>query len=68
VGSQLIYNRKSKESLFLGALTSDRLLTIFHLKEQVQARTRRSFLRSSVDGDNEIMKGNRSGILLPLNG
>jgi len=34
VGSQLIYNRKSKESLFLGALTSDRLLTIFHLKEQ----------------------------------
>jgi hypothetical protein len=34
VGSQLIYNRQSGESLFLGALTSDRLLTIFHLKEQ----------------------------------
>jgi hypothetical protein len=34
VGSQLIYNRKSGESLFLGALTSNRLLTIFHLKEQ----------------------------------
>ncbi len=35
VGSQLIYNRESKQSLvFLGALTSDRLLTIFHLKEE----------------------------------
>jgi hypothetical protein len=34
VESQLIYNRKSGDSLFLGALTSDRLLTIFHLKEQ----------------------------------
>jgi hypothetical protein len=34
VGSQLIYNRQSGESLFLGALTSDRLLTVFHLKEQ----------------------------------
>ena len=34
VGSQLIYNRESGQSLFIGALTSDRLLTIFHLKEQ----------------------------------
>jgi alpha-galactosidase len=34
VGSQLIYNRDSQQSLFLGALTSDRLLTIFHLKAQ----------------------------------
>jgi alpha-galactosidase len=33
-GSQLIYNRESKQSLFFGELTSDRLLTIFHLKEQ----------------------------------
>lgn len=31
VGSQLIYNRKSHESVFFGALTSDRLLTILHL-------------------------------------
>lgn len=31
VGSQLIYNRKSHQSLFLGALTSDRLLTILRL-------------------------------------
>ena len=33
VGSQLIYNRRSGQSLFFGALTSERLLTIFHLKE-----------------------------------
>jgi alpha-galactosidase len=32
VGSQVIYNRRSGESLFLGALTSERLLTIFHLR------------------------------------
>ena len=34
VGSQLIYNRVSKQSAFFGALTSDRLLTILHLKTQ----------------------------------
>ena len=31
VGSQLIYNRKSRQSLFLGALTSERWLTVMHL-------------------------------------
>jgi len=31
VGSQLIYNRQSHESWFLGALTSDRFLTILRL-------------------------------------
>jgi alpha-galactosidase len=34
VGSQLVYNRQSKESVFFGALTSARLLTIFRLKTQ----------------------------------
>jgi alpha-galactosidase len=34
VGSQLIYNRDSQESLFLGALTSSRFLTIIHLQTQ----------------------------------
>jgi alpha-galactosidase len=38
VGSQLIYNRESKESLFLGALTSDRFLTIIHLQSHLQAQ------------------------------
>ena len=32
VGSQLLYNQQSQESVFFGALTSDRLLTILHLK------------------------------------
>ena len=31
-GSQLIYNRESKQSLFVGALTSDRFLTLLHLQ------------------------------------
>jgi len=31
-GSQLIYNRETKQSLFVGALTSDRLLTLLHLQ------------------------------------
>jgi len=31
VGSQLIYNRKSHQSLFLGALTSEHWLTVMHL-------------------------------------
>ncbi len=31
VGSQLIYNRTSRQSLFVGALTSDRFLTILRL-------------------------------------
>jgi hypothetical protein len=31
VGSQLIYNRQSQENLFIGALTSDKFLTILRL-------------------------------------
>jgi alpha-galactosidase len=34
VGSQLIYNRQTKQSLFLGVLTSDRFLTILRLKAE----------------------------------
>ena len=34
VGSQLVYNRESKESLFLGTLTSNRFLTVIHLQTQ----------------------------------
>jgi hypothetical protein len=37
VGSQLIYNRQSGQSLFLGALTSDRWLTVLRLRVQPQA-------------------------------
>ena len=58
VGSQLIYNRQSGESLFLGALTSDRLLTIFHLKERA-AGAQASILsyEAVATGTTEIMKG-----------
>ena len=34
VGSQLVYNRHTKQSLFLGALTSDRFLTLLRLKTE----------------------------------
>lgn len=36
VGSQTIYNRHSKESVFFGALSADRLLTILHLQTKPQ--------------------------------
>jgi alpha-galactosidase len=58
VGSQLIYNRQSGESLFLGALTSDRLLTIFHLKEQPSGSDAQILSYEAVaTGTTEIMKG-----------
>src|SRR5579863_190746 len=39
VGSQLMYNRQSHQSLFLGALTSERWLTVLHLHvDEKQAR------------------------------
>jgi hypothetical protein len=58
VGSQLVYNRSSGASLFLGALTSERLLTIFHLKETGSGAG--TAIRSyDVDstGTTEILKG-----------
>ena len=57
VGSQLIYNRQSGQSLFLGALTSDRLLTIFHLKEQAAgANSQILSYEAEATGTTEIMK------------
>jgi len=39
VGSQLIYNRQNRKSWFLGALTSERWLTVLHLHvDEKQAR------------------------------
>lgn len=58
VGTQLIYNRQSGQSLFLGALTSDRLLTIFHLKEQGTAANAQILsYEAAATGTTEIMKG-----------
>ncbi len=58
VGTQLIYNRRSGQSLFLGALTSKRLLTIFHLKE-TGAGSSATIQSYDVDatGTTEILKG-----------
>jgi alpha-galactosidase len=58
VGSQLIFNRRSGESLFLGALTSDRLLTIFHLQERGTGSGAHMVAYEVVStGTTEIMKG-----------
>jgi alpha-galactosidase len=58
VQSQLIYNKESKQSLFIGALTSDRLLTIFHLREQkAGADAKIVSYEVTATGTTEIMKG-----------
>jgi alpha-galactosidase len=58
VQSQLIFNRDSGQSLFLGALTSNRLLTIFHLKEQPAGGSTKILSYEAVaTGTTEIMKG-----------
>jgi alpha-galactosidase len=56
-GSQLIFNRESKQSLFLGALTSDRFLTVMHLKaEGVGTKTRIASYTVESTGTTEIQK------------
>ncbi len=56
-GSQLIYNRESKQSLFLGALTSDRFLTLMHLKaEGMGAKTKIASYTVESTGTTEIQK------------
>ncbi|MFY9855074.1 MAG: hypothetical protein WAK26_14480, partial [Terracidiphilus sp.] len=58
VGSQLIYNRQSGQSLFLGALSSEKLLTIIHLKEQAGGSEAQILSFEAVaSGTTEIMKG-----------
>ena len=56
VGSQLIYNRESRESLFFGALSADRFLTIMHLKVNPQAPKSDEIISYTVDstGTTEI--------------
>ena len=56
-GSQLIYNRESRQSLFLGALTSDRFLTLMHLKtEGMGANTKMVSYSVESTGTTEIQK------------
>lgn len=57
VGSQLIYNRESKQSLFLGALSSDRFLAVLRLKSEGSgAQTRISSYTVDSTGTTEIQK------------
>jgi len=56
-GSQLIYNRDSKQSLFLGALTSDRFLTLFHLQAAgTGAETKIASFNVDSTGTTEVQK------------
>jgi len=58
VGTQLIYNKQSGQSLFIGALTSDKLLTIFHLKEQsAEGKPTIASYEVVATGTTEIMRG-----------
>ena len=56
-GSQLIYNRESKQSLFFGALTSGRFLTLMHLKaDGAGAKARVASFTVESTGTTEIQK------------
>jgi hypothetical protein len=56
-GSQLIYNRESKQSLFLGALSSDRFLTLLHLQAAgTGAETKIASFSVDSTGTTEVQK------------
>ena len=58
-GSQLIYNQASKQSVFFGALTSDRFLTLMHLKAEgagAKAETKIASFTVESTGTTEIQK------------
>jgi len=58
VGSQLIFNKQSGQSLFVAALTSDEFLTVFHLKEQsVAGSADIASFEAVAEGTTEIMRG-----------
>jgi alpha-galactosidase len=55
-GSQLIYNRKSGLSLFMGALSADKLLTVFHLNSSGHGSDARVLSYDvTATGTNEIL-------------
>ena len=60
VGSQLIYNRRSHESWFLGALTSDKFLTILrlHLADSSGSAPRAAAYEVDSTGTTEMEKEN----------
>ncbi|MGA7523801.1 MAG: alpha-galactosidase [Acidobacteriaceae bacterium] len=58
VGSQLVYNRESHESLFVGALTSDKFLTILRLHLAAGAGPRIASYEVESTGTTELEKEN----------
>jgi|HubBroStandDraft_6_1064221.scaffolds.fasta_scaffold00010_90 alpha-galactosidase len=57
VGSQLIYNRQSRQSLFLGALTSEKWLTVLRLRVDEKQGTIMGYEVDST-GTTELAKAN----------
>jgi len=58
VGSQLIFNRQSGQSLFVAALTSEKFLTVFHLKEtSAPASPDLVSFEAVAEGTTEILRG-----------
>jgi alpha-galactosidase len=57
VGSQLIYNRQSRQSLFLGALTSEKWLTVLRLRVDEKQLTMTGYEVDST-GTTELEKEN----------
>jgi hypothetical protein len=56
-GSQLVYNRKSGLSFFMGALSADKLLTVFHLKSSGAGSGARLLSYDvAATGTNEILR------------
>ena len=53
VGSQLIYNRNSHESLFFGALTSERLLTILRTQVELYRTLQRA---ERLQAENQLLR------------
>ena len=58
VGSQLVYNRESHESLFVGALTSDQFLTILRLHLASGSEPRIASYEVESTGTTELEKEN----------
>jgi alpha-galactosidase len=57
VGSQMIYNRESKQSLLIGALTADKLLTYLHLQASGDGpQTKVDSFNADFSGTTEIQK------------
>jgi alpha-galactosidase len=56
-GSQLIYNQESKQSIFFGALTADRFLTLLHLQAAgAGAETKIASFNVDSTGTTELQK------------